>query len=338
VPGTGDWFDRLPKVELHLHVQGAIPHGALWEVIRKYGGDPRVPDPSALADRFVYRGFQDFIDAWVWVRGFMREYEDLVFTTEAVARELVRQNVRYAEVFFSPSDYHANGLETQRVTEAYRRGLSRVDGIEVALIADVVRDSGPEQAMRTLAELREVRNLGIVGIGLGGSEHLVPAELFESVFEEARRAGFRTTAHAGEAAGPESVWGALRSLRVDRLGHATRASEDPELVAHLSERGVPIEVCPTSNVRTGVVPSLRDHPVRRYFEAGIVVTINTDDPAMFGTGLAQEYRAIRSECGFSRTEILELVLNGIASSWAGERRRSELERSFRADPAWSEGP
>jgi adenosine deaminase len=290
-----------------------------------------------LADRFVYRGFQDFIDAWVWVRGFMREYDDLVFTTEAVARELVRQNVRYAEVFFSPSDYHANGLETQRVAEAYRRGLARVSGIEVALIADVVRDSGPEQAARTLAELREVRHLGIVGIGLGGSEHLVPAELFGSVFEEARRAGFRTTAHAGEAAGAESVWSALRSLRVDRLGHATRANEDPDLVAHLAEKRVPIEACPISNVRTGVVPSLRDHPVRRYFEAGIVVTINTDDPSMFGTSLAREYRALRSECGFSRAEILDLLLNGIASSWASEERRRELERSFRADPAWTEG-
>jgi adenosine deaminase len=329
-----DWFDAVPKAELHLHVQGAIPLDALWELIRKYG-DTSVPDPSALRKRFVYHDFPHFIQTWVWVRGFMREYDDIRFTTEAFARQLVAQNILYAEAFFSPSDYHKNGLETQKIAEAYRAGLERVPEARVSLVADLVRDFGPEKAAVTLAEVTEVRALGIVGIGIGGSEHLVPPELFRDVYAQARRAGFRTSAHAGEAAGPESVWGAVRELEVDRIGHATRAAEDPELVDHLAERRIPLEMCPVSNLRTGVVASLEEHPVRRFWERGLVVTINTDDPTLFGTTLADEYRLLESRLGFSRDEIRSLILQALESCWLEIDARDALVERFRSDPGWS---
>ncbi|MCP3997327.1 MAG: adenosine deaminase [bacterium] len=328
------WFDRIPKVELHLHLEGAIPLEALWELMHKYGGDPSVPDLAALERRFEYRDFPHFIETWLWKNEFLRELEDFTFIAEAVARDLERQNVRYVEAFYSPPDFAHHGLEAQRLTAAIREGLSRVRGIEVALVADLVRNYGPDRGARTLAEVREVKELGVVGIGIGGSEERFPPEPFAAVFEEARRAGFRTSAHAGEAAGAGSVWGAIRSLRVDRIGHGTRAGEDEALLDHLAEHRVPLEMCPLSNVRTGVVPSLGDHPIRRYFERGIPVTVNTDDPKMFGNSLAEEYRLLEERLGFSRREIRSLITGAVEVSWLEEQQKRELQASIERDPAW----
>ncbi|MHC4859021.1 MAG: adenosine deaminase [Planctomycetota bacterium] len=323
-----DLFHRLPKVELHLHLEGAIPLPALWEIVRKYGGDREVPDPEALAERFRFRDFAHFIDVWVWKNGFLREYDDFTFAAESVARSLLDQNILYVEAFYSPGDFRRHGLVPQRLTEAVRRGLDRVEGVEVNLVADFVRDFGAEHAARTLDEVIEVRDLGVIGIGIGGLEREFPPELFGDVFREARRRGFRTSAHAGEAAGAESVWGAIRELEVDRIGHGTRAAEDERLLAHLAERRIPLEMCPGSNVRTGVVPDLAAHPVRDFMRRGIVVTVNTDDPTMFGNSLAGEYRAL-VDLGLLEAEIRTLVRNAIDSSWAGEETRGRLEERLR---------
>jgi adenosine deaminase len=328
------WLESIPKVELHLHLEGAIPHPALWGLVQKYGGDPLVLDPEALERRFEYVDFAHFIDTWVWKNGFLREYEDFTFIAEAVARDLARQNVRYAEAFFSPPDFARHGLETQRLAEAIRRGLARVPEVEVALVADLVRDFGPTRAAITLAEVSEVKELGVVGVGIGGSEQAFPPEPFEEVYESARRSGFRTSAHAGEAAGAESVWGAIRSLRVDRIGHGTRAEEDETLLDYLAERRIPLEMCPISNLRTGAVGSIEDHPIRRYFERGIVVTVNTDDPKMFGNSLAEEYLQLEKRLGFSRDDIRELILRAIRVSWLPKDRQERMVEAFRGDPLW----
>ena len=331
-----DWYARVPKVELHIHLEGAIPHRALWELMRKYGGDPSVPDLQALKRRFEYRDFPHFIETWVWKNGFLREYDDFTFIAEVVARDFGRQNIRYAEAFFSPPDFARHGLETQKLTQAIRTGLDRVPEVEIALVADLIRDSGPKKAAVTLAQLSEVQNLGVLGVGLGGSEANFPAALFEDLYEEARRLGFKTTAHAGEAAGAPSIWGVIRWLRVDRIGHGTRAQEDESLLDYLAEHRIPLEVCPMSNVRTKVVPALAQHPVRRYFDRGIVVTINTDDPRMFGNSLAGEFQTLENELGFSREEIRFLILQGIHSSWLPEARKGNLVGRFRGDAAWGE--
>jgi adenosine deaminase len=330
------WFHRLPKLELHLHLEGAIPHPALWELIRKYGGDPRVPDLAALEARFEYRDFGHFLETWSWKNGFLREYEDFTFVAEAVARDLLSQNIRYVEAFYSPSDFTRHGLRTQRITEALRSGLERVPGVRIALVADLVRDHGPETASNTLTELLDVRDLGVVGIGIGGSEAGFPPEPFRGVYDAAREAGLRTSAHAGEAAGPESVWGALRELRVDRIGHGTRAEEDERLLDHLAELRIPLEMCPTSNLRTGVVGSLQEHPVRRYFERGLIVTINTDDPKMFGCSLAGELGLLHRALEFSRPEIRALLLAAVEASWMSEPERKALREELTNDPAWHE--
>jgi adenosine deaminase len=318
------WFERIPKVELHLHLEGAVPHEALWELIQKYGGDSSVPDLEALDRRFVYRDFQHFLQTWRWKNGFLREYEDFAFIAEKVARDLASQHILYAETFFSPLDFACHALKTQRIAEAIRIGLSRVPEAEIALVADLVRDFGPARAAETLEELKEVKELGVVGIGIGGSEREHPPKPFAQVFEKARGYGFRTNAHAGEAAGAESVWGAVRNLKVDRIGHGTRAWEDPRLLDHLAERGTALEMCPLSNLRTGVVGSARKHPIRRYFEKGIVVTVNTDDPKMLGNSLADEYMLLERKLGFSKDEIRTLVIQAVRASWLSENKKQNL--------------
>ena len=234
-----DWFERVPKVELHLHLEGAIPLDTLWALVQKYGGDPTLPDVDALKRRFAYRDFPHFIETWIWKNQFLREYEDFTFFAEAFARDLARQNIRYAEVFFSPLDFARYGLKVQGLAAAIRKGLARVPGTEIQLIIDFGRDWGPAKAAVALAEIAEVRDQGVIGIGIGGSEQKFPPEPFQQVYEAARRFGFHTTAHAGEAAGAESVWGAIRALQVERIGHGARAGEDARLLDTLAESANP---------------------------------------------------------------------------------------------------
>lgn len=319
-----NWFSKIPKVELHLHLEGAIPHNALWELIKKYGGDYSVPTLESLEKKFEYRDFPHFIETWVWKNQFLREYEDFTFIAEQVAKGLSSQNILYTEIFYSPSDFLRHGLETQHLTEAIHKGFSRVSEIEIALVADMVRDFGPERAMITLNEVNEVKELNVVGIGIGGSEQEFPPAPFKGVYEMARKFGFYTSAHAGEAAGPESIWAAIHSLKVDRIGHGTRAREDESLLDYLVEHKIPLEMCPISNVRTGVVDSIKNHPIRDYFEKGIVLSINSDDPKMFGNSLAEEYRLLEEELGFSRDEIRSLILQSVQISWLSEEKKQNM--------------
>jgi adenosine deaminase len=337
-PALLDWCRRLPKIELHLHLEGAIPHDALWELVRKYGGDADLAGPAGLAERFRYRDFAHFIDVWTWKNHFLREYEDFTLVAEAVARDLAAQGIRYAEVFFSPGDFAGHGLAVQPLAAAIRAGLDQVADVEVALVADLIRDTGPQVAAVTLEAVAEVREFGVVGVGLGGSEQSFPPEPFAPVYERARRLELRTTVHAGEAAGPASVWGAIRELRPERIGHGTRAAEDPALVAHLAATRLPVEACPLSNVATGVVGSLEEHPIRRLRDAGVLVTVNTDDPKMFNNLLAEEYALLHGRLGFSADEVRGLLLDAVAASWLPEPRKHRMADAFRSDPAWTASP
>jgi adenosine deaminase len=332
-----DWLERLPKVELHLHLEGAIPHAALWQLICNYGGDATVPSLEALPGRFVYRDFPDFIDCWIWKQGFLREPADYELIGAAVAADLARQRIVYAEAFYSPVDVGQGGPSVQEMSLALRRGLGSVAGTEVVLIADLVRDQGPVGAARTLEIVAEVAaEAGVVGIGLGGSEQSFPPELFAPVYERARALGLRTTAHAGEVAGPESVWGAIRALKVERIDHGLRAVDDPSLMAYLAERRLPVTSCPGSNVATGAVASLEEHPIRRLMEAGVIVSVSTDDPAMFGLALAGEFAALQSTFRLTDADVRTLTLNAVGSCWLGDAGRAELRAGILADPAWAE--
>ncbi len=330
------WYQEVPKVELHVHLEGAIPHTALFELIQKYGGDPAVPDIAALTKRFEYRNFSQFIETWIWKNNFLREYEDFSFIAEMTAGEMAEQNICYAEMFFSPSIFARRGLAVQELVRSIRSGFSRIPQIEIALIADLVRNYGPESEIAMLSPLHEVKDLGVIAIGIGGSEHEFPPGPFKPLYEKARRMGFRTNAHAGEAAGAQSIWDAIHCLGAERIGHGVRAREDRNLVEYLAEHRIPLEMCPGSNVRTGVVRGISDHPIREYFEKGLVVTVNTDDPKMFQTSLAEEYRQMEHVFGFTKFEICQVILQAVQSSWLPDERKKALAAKFRGEPCWRE--
>lgn len=328
------YYQRAPKVELHFHLEGAIPLPALWNLVQKYapaGGDPEAPDFGALERRFAYRDFPHFLKVWHWKNRYLRELEDFEMIAEAVARDLVGQNIRYVEATISPSDFAYHGLDAREIILALRRGLDRTPEVEVAFIVDLVRDRGPEHGMRHLHQIAEVRDAGVIGIGIGGAEHAFPPAPFAGTYAAARDLGLRTTAHAGEAAGASSVWDAVRLLVAERIGHGTRSEEDPALVDYLAAAQIPLEMCPLSNVRTGVVPSLEAHPIRRYFEQGLLVTVNTDDPKMFGNTLAEEAALLETALGFTPDEVREVLLNGIRASWLPEARKAAMLQAFEAE-------
>jgi len=288
---TLEWLDNLPKTELHVHLEGAIPLETLWGLIREQGGDSKAPSFEALKTRFTFTNFAHFIEMWVWKSRFIRTYEHYERMAQAVAVSFVQQNIVYVEAFCSPGDAFRHGLNALEVLRAVRRGLDQVSGVHVRLIVDLIRDLGPDRGMTLLEECApHAKELDIVGIGIGGSEQRFPPEPWEGVFRRAKEMGFHTTAHAGEAAGPQSVWAAIQKLKVDRIGHGVRAVEDSELVHTLIQTRIPLELCPISNVCTGIYPSLKRHPVRVLFDAGVHLTIHTDDPTMFQTSLVKEFK------------------------------------------------
>ena len=331
------WLQQLPKVELHVHLEGAIPLDTLWHLMVQYGGDPSVPTPDALADKFTYSDFPHFIQTWVWKNKFIRTPADFTVIAAAVARDWAAQHIHYVEAHYSPTDFARHGLAIGDITRAIRAGLDQVPEIRVQLIADVVRDSSVAQAMHTLETVAELKEYGVVGIGLGGSEQSHPPEKFTSVFARARQLGMRTSVHAGEAAGTQSVWGAINALKAERIGHATRAVEDRTLLEYFVKSQIPLECNPISNVRTGVVASVAAHPVGEYIARGMHVTINTDDPKMFNNTLVDEYAALMQEFALSPADVCQLVDNAIAAAFLSDVEKSALRQRFHADTAWVSG-
>ena len=305
----------MPKIELHLHLEGAIPYKALFELVQKYGGDGEIKSPEDIVKKFVFRDFNHFLKLWTWKNKFIREYEDFSFIANSVAADLKSQNVKYAEMFVSASDFKDLGLSCSKIIEAVAKGISSVSGIKISIIVDMVRDKGPVNALRTLSEIEEVKGMGIIGIGLGGSEHEFPPELFCEVFESARNKGFKTTVHSGEACGAASVKTAVEKLRPDRIGHAVGAASDENLLKDIARLKIPVELCPISNVKTGVVKSEEVYPFEKFVKCGVEFSINTDDPKMFGNCLAEEYFLIENKLGYSRMQIIEFVLNSVNTSW-----------------------
>lgn len=327
-----EWLGRLPKVEFHVHLEGAMPRAVLWQLINKYGGDKTVPAIGDLDRKFAQTPF--FV-GWDWVCSFLREPADFTLLGREVARDFARQNIRYVEAFFSPTVFRRQ-MTPQPIAEALRRGLDEVKTVQVSLVADLGRNLGPDGAMRTVEQVAEIRRAGVIGVGLGGFEPQYAHELFAAVYERARTLGFRTTAHAGETAGAASVWGAVRALRVDRIGHAVRAIEDLELVRHLAKERTPLELCLTGNVRGRLVDSYASHPVRRYFDLGIPISLNTDDPLFFANSLVDEYAAAMEFHRFTRDDVKRVIESAIETSWLGTEARAQLLRDVRRDPAWNE--
>lgn len=283
----------LPKVELHVHHVGSASPRIVAELAARHEGRTPVPaDPSAVAAYFEFRDFAHFVEIYLSVVDLIRDPEDVRILTYEVARELARQQVRYAELTITPWSHVSRGIPAPAFCAAIedaRRQAERELGIVLRWCFDIPGEAGLPAAEETLRIALDERPDGLVSFGLGGPEVGVPRPQFKPYFDKARAAGLRSVPHAGETTGPETIWDAVRELGAERIGHGISAVRDPRLLDHLAERRIALEVCPTSNVRTRAVASLAEHPLPALRDAGVLVTINSDDPPMFGTTLNDEY-------------------------------------------------
>ena len=329
-----EFIRSLPKAELHLHLEGTVDPKTLAELSRRHptpltttndsytniADSGRVFTEEEARELYEYKDFTGFLLAFKAVTERLRTPEDYELVTYRMMQKLHQQNVRHAEVYVSVGVIHWRGGEFEPLFEGMdqgRRNGERDFGMTLYWIFDAVRHFGPRRAGLVLdaaVALRKKSN-SIVGIGLGGDERRAGPELFREVYARASSEGLRTTVHAGETVGPESIWSAVRELKADRIGHGLRAAQDPALVAYLAEKQVPIEVCISSNIKTGCCPSAEQHSLRKLFDSGVLVTLNTDDPEMFHTTLNGEFLLAQTALGFTDAELGRLAQNSFSASF-----------------------
>lgn len=335
------YLNAAPKVELHVHLEGSIQPETLLTLARRNGVTLPASTLDEVRDWFTFRDFDHFVEIYVAITKCLRTSEDYELIAYEFGAEMARQHVRYAEVTFSPSTHHFLGVTQDTYFGGLTRGRERARrefGVEIAWIFDIVRGiADPAQQLAaadyTTGVAIEGRCDGVVALGLAGSEHGNLPDPFAPWFQRARDAGLHSAPHAGENAGPESVWGALRALGAERIGHGVRAIEDAELVAYLAESRIPLEVNPTSNLRLGVYPNLEEHPLRRLYDAGVFITVNSDDPPLFNTTLNDEVQLLSSHMRFTLPQIDAILLNAFRASFLPEERKLALEAAARADMA-----
>jgi aminodeoxyfutalosine deaminase len=304
----------LPKAELHLHLEGSITSQTLVELRGLHGKHSSIAEAESL---YQYKDFTGFLMAFKTLTEDLRTPEDYEFITYRLMEQMKAENVLHAEVYVSVGVCLWRKLDFHAIFEGLERGRERGErdfGISLLWIFDAVRQFGPGAAQDVFELAAKYRERNVVGIGIGGDEQKAPPELFREQYKYAAGEGLRLTAHAGESAGPESIWGAL-NLGAERVGHGLTAGQDPELIEELAQRQVPIEICLTSNLRTACCANISEHPIRSYFDHGLMLTLNTDDPAMFGTNLTRDYELAQTEFGFSDDHLRELARNSFEASF-----------------------
>ncbi len=298
---------RLPKAELHVHLEGSMSPAVLLKLARRNGVELPAQDEAGLRRWFTFRDFAHFVEIYLTCSKALRQPEDFALLVDAFLAEQARQNIVWSEVHFTIATHLANGADGGEVLDALAQAVAQGEkrhGVSLRLIPDIVRNVGPAAADRTLewALAGAARGL-VVGLGLTGMEGKFGNEPFRPHFAEARRAGLHAVAHAGEHAGPASIRSVLEICGAQRIGHGVRAVEDPALVAELAARRIPLEVCPTSNVCLGVFPDLASHTFDRLHRAGVPVTVNSDDPPFFNTTLTDEYQKLAETFGYGDDDL-----------------------------------
>lgn len=333
MPATPDsefLIRRLPKIELHLHLEGSIQPSTLPEMARRKGRLVRETE-DWIADReregFRYPKFADFLNAFKLLSLLLETPDDYALAAARLVESLHAEGVRYAEVTLSAGVVLWKQQSIDAVFEAVKRAADDTAanlGVRVAWIFDAIRQFGPEHVRAVMEHAARFRDHGVVAFGIGGDEERGPARLFVDIYREARDRGLHVTAHAGESSGPQSVRDAVESLGAERIGHGTSAGRDPATLQLLAERRVPVEVCLTSNLATGVIGRIEDHPLRRFLAAGVAVTLSSDDPGMFRTSITHEMLLAAQHFALSRDEIVGLATNAIRAAFIGDDDRARL--------------
>lgn len=326
-PEARDWLRGLPKAELHLHLEGSITPATLAELSKRHDARPLTAEQAREVYR--YHDFPSFLMSFKAVTERLLTAADYETITYAMLRDLAAQGVRHAEAYISVGIlYHFARLDVDEVMAAIERGRERGErdfGVSLLWIIDAVRHFGIEECTRVFQKAAALRQQypSVVGIGIGGDEARGPAQEFREIYAEAKAAGLHLTCHAGESVGPQSIWAAV-NIGAERIGHALTAQQDPDLIEVLAERQIPLELNVTSNLRTGCCPALHEHPVRRYFEEGLMVTLNSDDPPFFGADLLDEYVLAHEAFEFPLDALREIAANSIEASFLPPERKLAL--------------
>ncbi len=329
-----DFAREMPKVELHVHLEGSISPATLLILADRNGVALPAADIEGLKEFYRFTDFEHFLRVYFAISGCLRTLDDFELIAFEFGAEMARQNIRYAEVTFTPHTNVTNtGLPFNDILAALNAGRNRAEqeyNVMYRWVLDIVRDD-PASRHQVAEWASGVRDGSVIGFGLGGTEDGHPPEWFADAYAVARRAGLHSVPHAGETCGPESVWGAIRQLGAERIGHGVRSVEDPGLIRHLREHQIPLEVCPTSNLCLGVYPSLEEHPIRWLWDHGVYVTLNSDDPPMFNTNLTGEYEAVVEHLGFDAEDLERLSLNALEASFMPDLTKSALRQEFQIE-------
>lgn len=324
-----DFLQDLPKTEIHLHIEGLASVDTIWNLIQENSlSYEDIKSKEDLKKKFLVKSLEEFISLFINViqNSFQKE-SDLQYLITDTKDYLERNNIFYAEIFFAPTKFIQTGYSYEKMADILENGarmIKKEDNRTVKFLIDVSRTFGPENAMNNLNLVLENPRDSIIGIGLGGAESKGPAVEYEEVFSIARLKGLEVVAHAGEVEGPFSIWDSLRKLQATRIGHGISAIQDDELMSYLIENKIPLEICPTSNVFTRhYVKKLEDHPIRAFFDKGINVTLNTDDPTLFGVELVDEYMNLVEAGMFQPKEIIQLVKNTHFATFMTSKEKKE---------------
>jgi aminodeoxyfutalosine deaminase len=327
-PDHTEFISGLPKAELHVHHVGSASPRIVAELAARHEGSTPVPaDPDLLAEYFTFDDFAHFIEVYLAVVSLIRDPEDLWALIHGVGRDLAAQQVRYAELTVTPYSHLIRGFkapELCEVIEDARRRVAADFGTTLRWCFDIPGEEGLPAAEATLKIALEQQPDGLVSFGLGGPEIGVGRSQFAPYFSAARASGLHSVPHAGETTGPQTVWEAIRDLGAERIGHGIHSVDDPALLDYLIDHEITLEVCPTSNVCTRAVPALADHPLPQLVKAGVPVTINSDDPPMFGTTLNDEYAVAAELLGLDRQGIASLARTAVRASFLDSTGKAAL--------------
>jgi len=323
---------RMPKAELHIHLEGSIIPRTLLTLAKRNHVSLPADNEAGLAELYRFRNFDQFLDTYMMITNCLRTPDDYRLIAYEYGSECARQNIRYAEVTFTIlTNTRLTNLSWQEILQGLNAGREQAHtdfGVWWQWIFDIVRNL-PDTQESVVNIALAAQELGVIALGLGGNEEGFPPELFEDTFERAKRENLHRVPHAGEISGPKSVWSAIKLLNAERIGHGVRSIEDPRLIEYLWSNSVPLEICPTSNICLKVYPDYAHHPLRKLWDEGLLLTIGSDDPPMFGTDLNNEYQLLVKEFGFTQTELERISLNAIHASFLSQGKKRKLEREFK---------
>lgn len=327
---TEEIIKRLPKLEQHIHIVGSIKPETLLGIMEDNGVEMPFKTLEEIRNFFQYSDFSHFISVYSTVNDCITDAKYYERITYEMLESEAACNVKHVEAIFSANDHVRRGIDYGEMLDAINKGIRRAKRkfvIGCTIRVDLVRNYGPEVAVKELDWIRK-KGDNIVAVDLGGSEEGFPPEPYEKVYRKARDLGLHLVAHAGETSGPESVWGAVKTLGVERIGHGVTAATDLALLREIKTRGIAIETCPISNLRTGAIRSVKDHPIRNFIKQGISVSINSDDPSMFNTDINNDYLLLHRELGFTVDELMRISLDSIETSFLPTKKKEELREGF----------